>query len=64
VFYSVVSLPMGLSFLTLCEELYPSVMAFCFLEDLQREFIATCDYKKVVEAKRAYTFIEFGMYIV
>lgn len=39
-------------------------MAFCFLEDLQREFLSTCDYKKVLEAKRAYAFIEFGMYIV
>jgi SEC22 vesicle trafficking protein A/C len=58
---SIMSLSMGLSFVTLCEEHYPTVLAFCFLEELQREFLGTCDYQKVLDAKRAYTFIEFGI---
>ncbi|XP_077392147.1 vesicle-trafficking protein SEC22a isoform X2 [Festucalex cinctus] len=42
---------------------YPSVLAFCFLDELQKEFIVTYDSKRVGAAIRPYSFIQFDMVI-
>lgn len=43
-----------------CTENYPNVLAFCFLDELQREFLVTYDTKRINSAVRPYSFIEFG----
>lgn len=43
-----------------CTANYPSVLAFCFLDELQKEFIVTYDTKRISSAVRPYSFIEFG----
>ncbi|KAJ8025115.1 Vesicle-trafficking protein SEC22a [Holothuria leucospilota] len=52
---------LGVSFITLCEESYPTVLAFCFLDELQREFICSYDAKKVKNVSRPYALIEFNI---
>lgn len=44
----------------LCTENYPNVLAFCFLDELQKEFITTYNMMKTNTAVRPYCFIEFG----
>lgn len=43
-----------------CTASYPNVLAFCFLDELQKEFIVTYDTKRIKSAMRPYSFIEFG----
>ncbi len=43
-----------------CTANYPNVLAFCFLDELQKEFIVTYDTKRISSAVRPYSFIEFG----
>ena len=50
----------GVCFLAVCEGSYPAVLVFCFLEELQREFMITFQSHDVQRAKRPYSFIEFG----
>ncbi|XP_035689360.1 vesicle-trafficking protein SEC22a-like [Branchiostoma floridae] len=47
------------TYLTLCHHDYPAVLAFCFLDELQKEFITTYDPEKVEKAVRPFSFIEF-----
>ncbi|XP_077979344.1 vesicle-trafficking protein SEC22a-like [Glandiceps talaboti] len=54
---------LGVCFMTLCEEKYPTVLAFCFLDEIQREFIVNYDRRKVENVVRPYTFIEFDTFI-
>lgn len=51
---------LGVGYLMVCTENYPNVLAFCFLDELQREFIVTYDTKRINSAVRPYSFIEFG----
>ena len=51
---------LGVGYLMVCTESYPNVLAFCFLDELQREFIVTYDTKRINSAVRPYSFIEFG----
>ena len=44
----------------LCEESYPKVLAFCFLDEVQKEFIVRYDNFEVSSVKRPYAFIEYG----
>lgn len=44
----------------LCTENYPNVLAFSFLDELQKEFITTYNMMKTNTAVRPYCFIEFG----
>ncbi|KAJ8012354.1 hypothetical protein DPEC_G00041830 [Dallia pectoralis] len=46
-----------------CTENYPNVLAFCFLDELQREFIVTYDSKRINSAVRPYSLIEFDQFI-
>lgn len=46
-----------------CTSNYPNVLAFCFLDELQREFIVTYDRKRISSALRPYSFIEFGEFL-
>ena len=48
------------SFLTLVEESYPAVLAFCFLNEIQREFLSSYQHEKVQATQRPYTFMQFG----
>ncbi|XP_048835176.1 vesicle-trafficking protein SEC22a [Brienomyrus brachyistius] len=54
---------LGVGYLMVCSESYPSVLAFCFLDELQREFIVTYDTKRINSAVRPYSFIEFDNFI-
>lgn len=51
---------MGVSYMMLCTENYPNVLAFSFLDELQKEFITTYNMMKTNTAVRPYCFIEFG----
>ena len=57
--YSVIT-ALGVGFTMLCEEDYSKLLSFCFLDEIQREFIVTYSTQRVQAAKRPYAFIEFG----
>ncbi|CAG5865280.1 unnamed protein product [Menidia menidia] len=40
-----------------------NVLAFCFLDELQKEFIVSYDPKRIAAAVRPYSFIEFDTFI-
>ncbi|XP_075037248.1 vesicle-trafficking protein SEC22a [Mixophyes fleayi] len=54
---------LGVSYMMLCSESYPSVLAFCFLDELQKEFITTYEMGPINTAIRPYSFIEFDNFI-
>ncbi|XP_063964667.1 vesicle-trafficking protein SEC22a-like [Lytechinus pictus] len=54
---------LGVCFIMMCEESYSSVLAFCFLDELQREFISLYENKKVDNAIRPYALIDFDRVI-
>uniref|UniRef100_A0A6B2F8E6 Longin domain-containing protein n=1 Tax=Bothriechis nubestris TaxID=1766655 RepID=A0A6B2F8E6_9SAUR len=54
---------LGVSYMMLCTENYPNVLAFCFLDELQKEFITTYNMMKTNTAVRPYCFIEFDNFI-
>ncbi|XP_053554043.1 vesicle-trafficking protein SEC22a [Bombina bombina] len=54
---------LGVSYMMLCCESYPNVLAFCFLEELQKEFITTYEMAHINAAIRPYSFIEFDNFI-
>ncbi|XP_038646015.1 vesicle-trafficking protein SEC22a isoform X4 [Scyliorhinus canicula] len=54
---------LGLGYMMICAENYPNVLAFCFLDELQREFITLYDTMRINIAVRPYSFIEFDNYI-
>ncbi|XP_077392143.1 vesicle-trafficking protein SEC22a isoform X1 [Festucalex cinctus] len=54
---------LGVCYMMACLSSYPSVLAFCFLDELQKEFIVTYDSKRVGAAIRPYSFIQFDMVI-
>ena len=43
-----------------CGDTYPPVLAFSFLDEIQKEFISTYDRAQVQTTQRPYKFIEFG----
>uniref|UniRef100_A0A671TDV9 Vesicle-trafficking protein SEC22a-like n=1 Tax=Sinocyclocheilus anshuiensis TaxID=1608454 RepID=A0A671TDV9_9TELE len=54
---------LGVGYLMVCTESYPNVLAFSFLDELQREFIVTYDTKRINSALRPFSFIEFDNFI-
>ncbi|XP_049450028.1 vesicle-trafficking protein SEC22a isoform X3 [Epinephelus fuscoguttatus] len=54
---------LGVGYLMVCTANYPNVLAFCFLDELQKEFIITYDPKRISSAVRPYSFIEFDTFI-
>uniref|UniRef100_A0A2K5SDR5 Vesicle-trafficking protein SEC22a n=1 Tax=Cebus imitator TaxID=2715852 RepID=A0A2K5SDR5_CEBIM len=54
---------LGVSYMMLCTENYPNVLAFSFLDELQKEFITTYNMMKTNTAVRPYCFIEFDNFI-
>ncbi|XP_038045047.1 vesicle-trafficking protein SEC22a-like [Patiria miniata] len=54
---------LGVCFIMMCEENYPTVLAFCFLDEIQRSFISTYDGKRVANCRRPYALIEFDTVI-
>ncbi|XP_039890722.1 vesicle-trafficking protein SEC22a isoform X2 [Simochromis diagramma] len=54
---------LGVGYLMVCTASYPNVLAFCFLDELQKEFIVTYDTKRIESAMRPYSFIEFDTFI-
>ncbi|XP_071803615.1 vesicle-trafficking protein SEC22a-like [Asterias amurensis] len=54
---------LGVCFIMMCEENYPAVLAFCFLDEIQRSFISTYDGKRVENCRRPYALIEFDTVI-
>ncbi|NXW61119.1 SC22C protein, partial [Eurystomus gularis] len=47
--------------MAICSSSYSTVMAFCFLEELQWEFAASYDPTSINLASRPYAFLEFGL---
>ncbi|XP_030797964.1 vesicle-trafficking protein SEC22a isoform X1 [Rhinopithecus roxellana] len=54
---------LGVSYMMLCTDNYPNVLAFSFLDELQKEFITTYNMMKTNTAVRPYCFIEFDNFI-
>lgn len=54
---------LGVGYLMVCTENYPNVLAFSFLDELQREFIVTYDTKRINSALRPFSLIEFDNFI-
>ncbi|XP_053326991.1 vesicle-trafficking protein SEC22a [Spea bombifrons] len=54
---------LGVGYVMLCSESYPNVLAFCFLDELQKEFITTYETAQINNAVRPYSFIEFDNFI-
>ncbi|KAM8933663.1 vesicle-trafficking protein SEC22a isoform 2-T2 [Pelodytes ibericus] len=54
---------LGVSYMMLCSDNYPNVLAFCFLDELQKEFITTYEMTHINTAVRPYSFIEFDNFI-
>ncbi|XP_056291749.1 vesicle-trafficking protein SEC22a [Pseudoliparis swirei] len=54
---------LGVAYLMVCTSSYPPVLAFCFLEELQKEFIVSYDARRVRSAVRPYCFIQFDTFI-
>ncbi|KAG7276429.1 LOW QUALITY PROTEIN: hypothetical protein CRUP_007489 [Coryphaenoides rupestris] len=42
---------LGVGYLMVCTESYPSVLAFCFLDELQKDFLVNYDAKRINSAK-------------
>lgn len=59
-FFNSFTSSLGVGYLMVCTENYPNVLAFSFLDELQREFIVTYDTKRINSALRPFSFIEFG----
>ncbi|ELU14829.1 hypothetical protein CAPTEDRAFT_178637 [Capitella teleta] len=53
----------SLAFLVLCEDSYPSVLAFSFLDEIMKEFLINYDASQVQRARRPYAFIEFDTFL-
>jgi len=53
----------GLSCFAMCEATYPSILAFSFLNEIMREFLAKYELTKVNVVRRPYSFIEFDSII-
>lgn len=51
---------LGVGYMMVCTASYPNVLAFCFLDELQKEFLVTYESKRIGSAVRPYSFIEFG----
>ncbi|XP_055494763.1 vesicle-trafficking protein SEC22a isoform X1 [Leucoraja erinacea] len=54
---------LGVGYMIICSENYPNVLAFCFLDELQREFITLYDTARINTVVRPYSFIEFDNFI-
>lgn len=51
---------MGVCYLALCDKSYPKVLAFQYLEELQKEFNASYG-TEVGSVARPYAFVKFGI---
>lgn len=51
-------------FLVICEINFAEVLAFSFLDDLKKEFLAKYPKTAVEKAVRPYSFIDFGKMLV
>ncbi|NXY86698.1 SC22C protein, partial [Alcedo cyanopectus] len=47
--------------MAICSSSYSTLMAFCFLEELQWEFAAAYDTRSIHLASRPYALLEFGL---
>jgi len=47
--------------MAICSSSYSTIMAFCFLEELQWAFAASYDTTSINLASRPYAFLEFGL---
>nr|XP_018900981.1 PREDICTED: vesicle-trafficking protein SEC22a-like isoform X2 [Bemisia tabaci] len=54
---------LGVGYFVLCDSSYPSVLAYSFLSELNREFITKYERSQIETCKRPYSFIEFDNYI-
>ncbi|XP_029968536.1 vesicle-trafficking protein SEC22a [Salarias fasciatus] len=54
---------LGVGYLMVCTASYPNMLAFCFLDELMKEFIVTYETRRISGAVRPYSFIEFDTFI-
>ncbi|OWF43535.1 vesicle-trafficking protein SEC22a-like [Mizuhopecten yessoensis] len=52
---------LGLTYLVVCDTSYPPVLAFSFLDEIQKEFLQSYEKNKVDAVTRPYSLIEFDM---
>ncbi|KAL3831851.1 hypothetical protein ACJMK2_023550 [Sinanodonta woodiana] len=52
---------LGLTYLVLCEDSYPAVLAMSFLDEIQKEFLQCYEKKKIEEVQRPYALIDFDI---
>ncbi|XP_033735755.1 vesicle-trafficking protein SEC22a-like [Pecten maximus] len=52
---------LGLTYLVVCDASYPPVLAFSFLDEIQKEFLKSYERNKVDAVTRPYSLIEFDM---
>ncbi|XP_048754228.1 vesicle-trafficking protein SEC22a-like isoform X1 [Ostrea edulis] len=50
---------LNLTYLVICDSNYPSVLAFTFLDDVQREFLQSNERERVESVTRPYALIQF-----
>lgn len=51
---------LNLTYLVICDSNYPSVLAFAFLDEVQREFLQSNERSHVESVTRPYALIQFG----
>lgn len=51
---------LNLTYLVICDTNYPSVLAFAFLDEVQREFLQSNEREYVESVTRPYALIQFG----
>lgn len=51
---------LGVSYMVLCDNTYPVVLAFSFLDELVKEFITAYTTHDVTAVLRPYSLIDFG----
>ncbi|XP_041365906.1 vesicle-trafficking protein SEC22a-like [Gigantopelta aegis] len=54
---------LGLTFSVICDSSYPTVLAFSFLDEIQKEFLQQYETEKREKATRPYTFVEFDTFL-
>ncbi|KAL1555087.1 25.3 kDa vesicle transport protein [Salvia divinorum] len=50
----------GICFMALCDSMYPRKLAFCYLQDLHKEFVKFEDVGLNASSIRPYSFVKFG----
>ncbi|KAG1687799.1 Vesicle-trafficking protein SEC22a [Nymphon striatum] len=53
----------GISYIALCDNSYPNVLGYSYLNEMRKEFMSTYENRHIVAAIRPYSFIDFDFNI-